>query len=323
MTALAGIVFGIFVLIAGGTALIHGASQAAARFGVSPLIVGLTVVAFGTSMPELVVNLIGAWQGQTGLAFGNIIGSNIFNLTVVLGVAALVRPLVLHGNLVRREVPLLMLGTSVLTVLALDRLFENEPNLLGRSDSLVLLLIFGIFIYITVLDVLRSRQRDAILTDIDSSPLIIKETTARYSWLYALLGVALLYGGGELTVNSSVRFATNFQIAPEKVGLFIVAAGTSLPELAASLVAAVRKESDLAVGNVVGSNIFNALMIMPASGLLAEVEIPEGGAADLVFSWFLAALLIPVFVLGHARIGRYSAGVLLSAYAVWVVFRLV
>lgn len=321
MIEFAGILLGILLLIAGGTALIHGASQAAARLGVSPLIVGLTVVAFGTSMPELVVNMIGSWQGESGLAFGNIVGSNIFNLTVVLGVSALLRPLVLHGNLVRREVPLLMLGTSVLTVLALDQPFENAPNLIDRSDSLVLMLIFCIFIYITALDLLRSRQRDAILADIDSNPLIIKEQLARYAWLYALGGVGLLYAGGELAVNASIGLAARLQIDSAKVGLFILAIGTSLPELAASIIAAVRKESDLAVGNVVGSNIFNALMVMPTSGLVGEIAVPGGGAIDLVFSWFLAALLIPVFILGKARVGRYSAVLILLMYAAWAAIR--
>ena len=136
-----------------------------------------------------------------------------------------------------------------------------------------------------------------------------------------LAGVALLYGGGEITVQSSVELASRFNIPMAQVGLFIVAVGTSMPELVTSVIAAVRKESDLAVGNLVGSNIFNALLVLPASGLVGVIAIPEGGLIDLAFSWILAVLLIPVFILGKARLGRMTGAILLLSYCGWVVLR--
>lgn len=321
MTAFAGVVVGILLLVAGGASLVHGASQLASRLGVSPIVVGLTVVAFGTSLPELIVNVIGAFRGETGLAFGNIVGSNIANLALVLGITALARPLILHGDLVQREVPLLLLGTTVLVVLALDGYFEGNVPIISRADSIVLLLIFSIFIYITVLDVLRVRRKDAIVSDIESNPLVITRPVTHFSVPYMLAGVALLYGGGEVTIGSSVSLAERFEIPASAVGLYIVAVGTSMPEMVASIIAAARKESDLAVGNLIGSNIFNALLVLPATGLVSEIEIPAGGVRDLTFSWLLAAALVPIFIFGKARLGRLTASAILLSYVAWALFR--
>ena len=322
MIAFAGIVTGILLLIFGGTALVHGATKIAARLGISPIVVGLTVVAFGTSMPELVVNVVGALRGETGLAFGNVIGSNIANLALVLGVAAIIRPLMLHGDLVQREVPLLLFGTTVLSIFALDQFLEGSPGAVTRSDALVLLLIFSVFIYITVMDVLRSRQKDALVTDMKSNPLIDMKPEVRFAWLFLVAGILLLYGGGELTVGASVDLAQRLNLPMVEIGLFIVALGTSMPELVTTVVAAVRKEPDLAVGNVIGSNIFNALLVLPLSALVSHIAIPPGGLLDLAFSWALAALLIPVFILGKATLGRVSGSLILLSYIVWVVFRI-
>ncbi|MDH4074271.1 MAG: calcium/sodium antiporter [Gammaproteobacteria bacterium] len=321
MIVFAGIVAGLLLLVGGGAALVHGASQLAARAGVPPLVVGLTVVAFGTSMPELIVNLVGAFRGETGLAFGNVIGSNIANLALIMGVAALLRPLDLHSGLVRREVPLLALGTTVLAVLALDEFLGNGIPKIGRADSIVLFLIFGVFLYITVADVVRRRKGEAIVAEIDSNPLLVKNLVARFPAPYVLLGVVLLYGGGELTIWSSVRLANMVGIPTFQVGLFIIAVGTSLPELVTSVVAALRRESDLAVGNLVGSNIFNALFILPATALLAEIEIPQGGITDILFSLLLAVVLVPIFAFGRARLGRVVGGALLVSYVAWAVVR--
>jgi cation:H+ antiporter len=322
MVSILGILLGIAILIAGGAALVNGASQVAAKLGVSPVVVGLTVVAFGTSMPEFVVNVLGATRGETALAFGNIVGSNIANLALVLGAAALLQPLLLHGGLVKREVPLLLLGSTVLMVLSMDTRLESTVNQIDVSDSLVLLLVFMIFVYITVNDVIRARKPDAIVAEIESNPLIVTESRMRHAGLLVLLGVGLLYAGGELTVRSSVNFAASLNIPLAEVGLFIVAVGTSMPELVTSVMAAFRKESDLAVGNVVGSNLFNTLLVLPASGVAGTIDIPAGGMIDLVFSWFLAALLIPVFIFGNALFGRSMAVFVLVAYVGWAVLRL-
>jgi len=322
MVSIVGILLGIAILIAGGAALVSGASQVASKAGVPPVVVGLTVVAFGTSLPELVVNVLGSVRGQTALAFGNVIGSNIANLALVLGTAALWQPLLLHGGLVKREVPLLLFGSTVLMVLSMDSRLGSTANQIGVSDSLILLFVFMIFIYITVNDVVRARKPDTIVAEIASNPLIVTESRIRFAGLLVLLGVVLLYAGGELTVSSSVSFAASLDIPLAEVGLFVVAVGTSMPELVTTVIAAFRKESDLAVGNVVGSNLFNTLLVLPASGIVGTIKIPAGGMIDLLFSWMLAALLIPVFIFGNALFGRAMAVFVLVAYAVWAAVRL-
>jgi cation:H+ antiporter len=252
-----GIICGLALLIAGGALLVRGASEIATGLGVSPMVVGLTIVGFGTSSPELVVNLIGALRGMTDLAFGNVIGSNISNLGLVLGVAAIISPITIQGALVRRELPLLLLATTMMTVLALDGPLEGMPAVLGRADAIILMLMFCLFIYITALDLVRTRREDALLANIQEHPRVAAPRKGRLSWLLALAGFALLFIGGEVTVRSGVAFASLIGLSETVVGLFVVAVGTSTPELVTSIIAAVRRESDLALGNVIGSNIIN------------------------------------------------------------------
>lgn len=321
MTTFLGIVVGLVLLIVGGGLLVTGASQLAARFGVSPMIVGLTIVGFGTSAPELVVNIIGGLRGESALAFGNVIGSNISNLALVLGAAGILQSIEIHGSVIRREVPLLLLVTTIMTVMALDTVLESGAAQIGVSDAIVLLLLFTMFIYITVQDVFLSRKDDPLLTEIEENPLVVTEPVSRFLWAYIIAGFALLFVGGEMTVRSSVTFAAVLGISTTLVGLFIVAIGTSLPELITSVIAAWRKESDLALGNILGSNFFNSLIVLPASALAGTVAIPKGGVQDLIVSWLFAAALIPIFLIGRARLGRTSGIMLLAAYAVYAVMR--
>lgn len=315
------IAIGIALLIAGGTALVHGASQIAARFGVSPMVVGLTIVAFGTSMPELVINLIGASRGATELAFGNVVGSNVANLALVLGAAALIRPIDIHGQLVRRELPLLLFATAVLTVMAMDAFFDGTVGTIARSEAAILLLTFCIFLYITVLDFVASRHSDALITEIDSNPLVANEPSSRFAAMFVVGGILLLYFGGDITVRYSIELAEAMNIAPAVVGLFIVAVGTSMPELVTSIIAAFRRESDLALGNIVGSNLFNTLLVLPSSAMLSPITIPDGGTTDLLLSLGFAAVLVPIFVFSKARLGRIAGMAFLIVYFSWVVAR--
>jgi cation:H+ antiporter len=321
MLSFLGIVLGIGLLIAGGTALVAGSSQVANRFGISPMIIGLTIVGFGTSAPELVVNLTGALTGQTELAFGNVVGSNISNLGLVLGCAALIRAIDIKGAVVHREIPLLLLITSVMTVMALDGLLDGEVDHISRTDGVVLLLLFLIFIYIMVRDVVSADADDALITEASQAPLLAS-SPYRLEWLLIPAGLALLYFGGRVTVESSVVFAELAGISPAIVGLFVVAIGTSMPELVTSIVAALRGESDLALGNIIGSNIFNSLVVLPVSAVATPVVIPDQGVFDLVVSWLFAAVLIPIFFLRNARIGRPSALFLLGSYIAYAVYRI-
>ena len=315
------LLLGIAMLLAGGALLVRGASDIAARFGISPMVIGLTVVAFGTSAPELVVNAMGAATGATELAFGNVIGSNISNLALVLGAAALIAPISIQGQLVRREVPLLLLATTMAAVMALDGVLEQRDPLISRSDSVVLLLMFCIFIYITVLDFVSARKADPLLVELADYPLLARQDANPWPWALTIIGCVLLFFGGDLTIDGGMELAALFDLPAAIVGLFVVALGTSMPELVTSIIAAVKQESDLALGNVVGSNLFNTLAVLPISGVVQPIAIPAGGLFDLAFSWLLVAVLIPVFFLRQGRLSRKAGALLIAAYLAYAAGR--
>jgi len=317
------LICGLAFLLAGGVALVTGASAIATRLGVPPLVVGLTVLAFGTSSPELVVNIIGAVRGETELAFGNVAGSNLANLGLVLGMAAAFRPVSIHGTVVRRELPLLLLGTTILVVMMLDRPLMGEAPILTRSDGLILLLLFSVFVYITAGDLLF-KDEDALINDVRE----LEETlprgavmTMRQGALYCGLGIIGLGLGGHLTIVYGSEFATDLGVSPVVVGILVVGIGTSLPELVTSIIAAIRNECDLCVGNVVGSNIFNSLVVLPVSALVRPLPIPPGGLLDVVIGLLFAAIIIPIFLYGKARMDRYTGVVFILVYAGYVGMR--
>ncbi len=312
---------GLVLLLAGGTALVIGSSALAERFGVSPAVVGLTIVAFGTSAPELVVNVTGAIKDQSALAFGNVVGSNIANLGLVLGIAALFRPVEIEGSFVRRELPLLMLATAVVLVMTLDPILRGSATIIDRSDAVVVLLLFCIFLYVSILDVFGPQPGGTLLTEIDSNPVVHAAPPRVNHWILVVVGITGLFWGGQLTVENGASLAASLGISGVIVGLFVVAVGTSLPELVTSVVAAFRGESDLALGNVVGSNIFNTLFVLPISALVRPVAIPAGGVIDLVVSFMLAAVIVPVFLMGRAMLGRATGAALLLFYISYAAFR--
>ena len=322
MISFAAVCLGLLLLVSGGGLLVRGASEVAAKHGISPMIVGLTIVGFGTSAPELVVNVMGALRGETALAFGTVIGSNISNLGIVLGVAAIIAPISLQGDVVRREVPYLLLATTMITAMALDGPLEGRAAIIGRTDSVIMLLMFCIFIYITTLDFMRSTQADQLFLDIEDNPVLNSAPTGRVSWLLIFGGAALLFAGGEFTVRGGSALAAQFGVSPTIIGLFVVAIGTSMPELVTSVIAALRRESDLALGNVIGSNIFNSLLVLPVSGLISQIPIPTGGIGDLAASWVFAAVLIPIFFIGKARLGRVEGVMFVVAYCAYAAYRI-
>ncbi len=317
------LILGLVLLLAGGTGLVSGASRLATRLGVSPLVVGLTVVAFGTSAPELVVNILGALRGETGLAFGNVVGSNLANIGLVLGTAAIIRPVEIEGQMVRRELPLLMLGTSVLAVMALDSVLVGATSILSQSDGIILLLLFSIFVYITIGDFLGKRP-DALLENIrqieDELPHEFLGT-ARQDWIAIAGGVIGLSLGGHLTIVHGSALAESLGVPPVIIGLLFVAIGTSMPELVTSIIAVARRESDLCVGNVVGSNIFNSLVVLPLSTLVRPLPIPERGLTDILMSLAFAAIIVPVFLFGKARMGRVTGAAFMAAYVAYMWYR--
>jgi cation:H+ antiporter len=318
----AGLATGIAMLVLGGTLLVRGASEVAASFGVSPLFVGLTIVGFGTSSPELVVNIFGALQGVTEIAFGNVVGSNITNIGLVLGAAAIILPITIESHVIKREVPLLILVTTIMTVMALDGLLDGEPAFISRSDGVVLLLLFCIFFYVNTMDILQIRKSDPIESEVRENPIIESIRASRYRWLFVATGFVFLFIGGELTIRNGTSLAAALGISATLIGLFVVAIGTSMPEFVTTVIAALKKEPDLALGNVIGSNIFNSLIVLPTSALIAEVAVPKGGVTDLLVSWGLVALLIPFFIVGKAHLTRGAGILLVVLYVGYVASRI-
>jgi cation:H+ antiporter len=314
------LILGLTLLLAGGFSMVRGASDLAESYGVPPLVVGLTVVAFGTSAPELVINIVGALEGQTALAFGNITGSNLANIGLVLGVAAVISPIALEGKIIRRELPLLLLATAVLFTMTLDHPLRTSAAILDRSDAIVMLLLFGIFIYITVVDFLRQKQ-DPLVTNFDKLPHA-RHLEKRADWILIIAGMAGLTMGGHLTIDAGSSLAESMGISPVIVGMLVVAIGTSLPELVTSIFAALKGNADLCVGNVIGSNIFNSMFVLPISALIHPLAIPAGGSMDIFVSLIFSVILIPIFILGKTMMSRQIGVVFLVAYAGYMLARL-
>lgn len=311
---------GLTMLLVGGASLVRGASGIAEAYGISPLVVGLTVVAFGTSAPELVVNILGALRGETDIAFGNIAGSNLANLGLVLGTAALITPIAIEGQIIRRELPLLLLATTVLLVMTLDSQLKGFDPVLDRSDSLVLLLLFGIFVYIMIMDFFRQGEDPLLATITDLSPQL--ENKKPRDWIFVLAGIGLLGFGGELTITHGVNLAGMLGVSTTIVGMAIIAIGTSLPELVTSIIAAMRKEADLCVGNIIGSNIFNTMMVLPVSALVYPLAIPDGGTTDIITTLLFAAALIPVFIMRGKIMSRTMGGIFVAGYLIYMYLRI-
>ena len=314
---------GLALLVGGAEALVRGASALARRLGVPPIVVGLTVVAFGTSTPELAVNVAAALDGNTGISFGNVVGSNIANIGLILAVAALVRPLDVHPTVVNREIPMLLLGTAAAVAMTLDRTLDGaEADAFGRADGLVLMLLFGVFLYYTIVGALRQRSGgDAYVEELQQD---VAAQPPQALWLSLLLtagGLAAVIVGGNWTVDNAVVLARQAGVPDALVGLTFVAVGTGLPELVTSIVAARRGHSDLAVGNVVGSNIYNLLFVQGVTAVIRPVAVPAGGHADLLVMAAVTVALLPLSVYRQRRIGRPGALMLLTGYVVYIIWR--
>ena len=308
MLAVTSLVGGVLALLVGGELLVVGAAELARRLGVSPLVAGLTVVAFGTSLPELAVSVSAALGGAPAIAFGNVVGSNIANIGLVAGLAALLRPLDVHDDLLARELPI-MVGLSLL-VPALA-LFGGAPGFSGL-DGAVLVVAFVVTLTLTVRAARRART-DVRPPD-DGTPVV------RAPLLRLLVGLAVVVGGAELTVRGAVGVADALGMSRTLVGLTIVAVGTSLPELVTTLVAVRKGQTDIALGAVVGSNVFNATAILGTTALIRPVPLPAGGTVDLCVMLAFAVALLPFARTGR-RVVRAEGALLLGAYIGYVVWR--
>ena len=308
---------GFVLLTFGANWLVDGAASIAKKFNIPNLIIGLTIVAFGTSAPELVVNVLASLNGNSDIAIGNVVGSNIFNILAILGIAAIIYPLKVHSNTIFKEIPLSLLAALVLFVTANDMLLDKDlTNAVSRIDGIIYLSFFIIFIYYTV-DMARKKKDD-------ESEEEVKVFSTIKSVLFVIAGLAGLVIGGKWIVDGAVAIATNLGISEAVTGLTIVAVGTSLPELATSVVAAMKRNTDIAIGNVVGSNIFNIFFILGISSLIKPLPFASGSNFDIGMV-ILASLLLVLFIfLGKGRQITRGEGIVFVAsyvgylgYLVW------
>ena len=291
---------GLVILVAGGELLVRGSARLAAAWGISPLVVGLTVVAFGTSSPELAVSVQASLAGEVDIAVGNVVGSNIFNVLLILGLSAAIVPLVVSAQLVRLDVPIMIAMSVLLLLLSLD-------GVLSRVECGLLAAALVAYIVTQIVLSRRSGSDEEAPTD-TGNPLI--------NLLLIVVGLALLVMGSRWLVQAAVQIAASFGVTPLVIGLTIVAAGTSMPELATSVIAGVRGQRDIAVGNIIGSNIFNILAVLGLSGLFSTAGIPVSNAAltmDLPVMVAVAFLCLPIF--SKYSIRRWE-GMLFVAYYV-------
>ncbi len=305
-------VAGLGCLVLGAEMLVRGASALALRLGISALAVGLTVVAFGTSTPELVVSLRATLAGAEDIAVGNVVGSNICNIALILGLSALVRPARVEAKIFRLDVPLLVAVSLVLVAALAGGLTRVEGGLL----------VLGLAVY-TAATVWLARREVAAVRSEFADALEPPKLGLAGSALLVVGGLALLVAGGDLLVRSAIVMATAAGVSQAVIGLTVVALGTSLPELATSVVAAARGQADLAVGNVVGSNLFNILGILGATALVRPVTAGGITGVDLLVMTALAMLLLPIVRTGF-RVSRLEGVVLVAiyvAYVGWLVWR--
>lgn len=306
---------GFVLLVKGADWLVEGASSLARRMNISDFVVGLTVVSFGTSMPELIVNIMASVQGNSEIAVGNILGSNIANILLILGISALIHPLPIQRNTILSEIPFSLAATFLMGFLANAVLFGDKTTLeISRPDGLILLIFFFLFMsYIVYLA--RTGAQDPT-EDLPAESMSVSKAV-----IFSILGILLLFGGGKLVVDSAIQLATIWGLSQSFIGLTIVAIGTSLPELVTSAVAAWKRNADIAVGNVVGSNIFNLLWILGVSALIRPLPFSPQSNLDILVLIVANALLIFVLPLGRRwAIDRMNGGLFVGLYLAYIAY---
>lgn len=315
------LLLGFALLIKGADFFVDGASNIARSLRVSPLLIGLTIVAFGTSAPEATVSILAALEGNADVAVGNVVGSNIFNITLIVGLTAIISPLLVENSTIRKEIPFTLLGSIVLLILISDSSLNNTTdNFLTRSDGLVFLALFSVFMYYVFEVAKNNRSNELPGTEGNKN-------SHSSSWtkniLFTLGGLAAIIFGGDLVVTNAVEIATSFGMSETLVGLTIVAIGTSLPELVTSITAARKKESEIALGNLVGSNIFNIFFVLGASSVISPLPVDENIFTDL-YVLLAATIILFIFSWSKYKISR-TEGILLSVgyliYLTYIILR--
>lgn len=298
--------------------LVTSASRLAERLGLSPLVVGLTIVAFGTSAPEFVVSVTAAWRGQPGLAIGNVMGSTVANVGLIVGIAALTRPIGVHRRVLKRESPLLVFVLALVMVLSFN-------NALGRLDGIVLLTGFSMYMFFLLrwgIEEGHANNREMSLEGVETSEPPESPESQRSSVIWntvrILIGLAALLIGGRGLVDSATEIARYYSVPEEVIGATMLAIGTSLPELASTLAAAIRGLGDIAIGNVVGSNVFNLGFVLGAAAVVGDLQLtPTTVIRQVVPALIFCIILIPLAYSGR-RVNRWEGAILLSGYAAFI-----
>jgi len=304
-------IVGFYFLIKGAEWLVEGSSSIAKRFKVSDLMIGLTIVSFGTSAPELIVNLFASFQGSGDLAIGNIVGSNISNVLLILGVSAIIYPLSVRRGTVTKEIPFSLLAAVVLWLMANDSLIDRTAtSVISRIDGFILLMFFVIFLYYTF-----------GIAKVEGNAEEVKQHSTKKSIFMVIAGIVGLGFGGQWIVNGAIVIAQKFGMSESMIGLTIVAVGTSLPELAASAVAAFKHKSDIAIGNVVGSNIFNVFWIMGISSVIRPIQFSSVLNIDIYIMAIVTLILLSFMFIGKRNIlQRWQGASLVTAYAAYIIY---
>lgn len=314
LSAIIAIIGGFLLLVWSADRFVLGASATARNLGISPLIIGLTIVGFGTSAPELMVSAIASWQGNQALAMGNAIGSNIVNIAMVLSVSALVAPIVVKSGILKRELPIMLL----VMLFALALMLDGE---MSRGDGLMLILGMCVMIYWVTMLGLRTRVSDPILDEFDTE--IPRQMPMSKAVMWLVIGMLMLFISSKILVWGAVDIAHFFGISDLVIGLTIIAIGTSLPELAAAVMSAYKNEHDLAIGNVIGSNMFNLLGVLAMPGLISPGAIPSEILSrdyPVMIGVTIALFMMAYGFRGHGRINRLEAAAMLAVYILYLLY---
>jgi len=301
---------------------VDGISTIAENLGVPKIVIGMTVVAFGTSTPELVVNSISAYQGSTDLAFGNIVGSCLVNVGFVLALTAMMRPMKVEVSLITREIPMLIVAVLATVVLGSDRFLNAEMlDVWRRSDGLILLLLFCIFLYYTTRQAVGAGRSDPFIAEVRGEVARSAPKALVVQILVTLAGFIGVSLGANWTVEYAVAIARGFGISETIIGLTVISLGTTLPELATCILAARRGDADIALGNIVGSNLFNLLCIGGIVSTIRPVTIPAGGHMDLMVMAFLSVVLLPIAIRSDRTITRGEGAFLMTVFFAYLGWR--
>lgn len=309
------LLLGFVLLIRGADYFVDGSANIAKLLRVPPLLVGLTIVAFGTGAPEATVSMIAAFEGSADVTIGNVVGSNVINIALVVGVTAAIFPLKVENATIRKEIPFAFVSSVALLVLISDQILQYAPeNIISRSDGIILLLFFSIFLYYVIEAARNSRDHIPENNKSENKPLTWKRNI-----FFTVAGLAAIIIGGYFVVESSTEIAYTFGLSEALVGLTIVAIGSSLPELVISITAAIKKQSEIALGNIVGSSIFNILVVLGAASMITPLPVNPKIFLDVIVMIIFTVVLF-IFSRTEYTVGKIEGTILTLAYIVYLIF---